>query len=58
MNSDEEKAKILDTYWPVIEGAQKLCEHYRHHICPDAAADMITALNKAMKEMPIKRIEV
>lgn len=56
---------ILNIYWPVIEKAIKVQEHYngtkdgakvgKALICPDATGEMIEALVKARIEFPIKR---
>jgi len=38
--------RAFDAAYPVIEAARKLKEHYKTHIAPDVAGDLITALNK------------
>ena len=53
--------KILDVYWPVIEEARKVRDYYGGvddgvlKICPDVTGEMITAINKAEKQMNVRR---
>ena len=46
---------VLDAYWPVIEAAVELRDHYVGKICPDSVAHIIEAINKAQKALPITR---
>lgn len=63
MSADENahKAKILDVYWPIIEAARLVRDHYLNNpcgqiiICPDVSGDMIVALNNAEKQMNVQR---
>lgn len=56
---------ILDNYWPVIEEAIKVQDHYAGSpktgvapkICPDATGKLIETLIKCRLNMPIKRTE-
>lgn len=53
------EADILNIYWPVIEAAIKVQEHYtKPIICPDVTGKMIEALIKARKACPVKREEI
>lgn len=56
---------ILDCYWPVIESAIEVHQHYlgknKHKkplICPDVTGEMITKLIEARKACPVERTVV
>ena len=49
--------EILDIYWPVIEEARKVKQHYKTVICSDVVGELIKALNEAQSQVYIQRTD-